>query len=252
MLNVLEDWSLGISDALGDIITSLGWTAPILVAVIFLAVSAGVVIGHVLGSLALSRIAQKQGASRKMTVLCWMPFLRYFAIGKLAERCDARRGKKPDPWGRLAARVGFPVMLVASLLFWATLVLFLAIGMLLSLLSLMETVDLGDGALAGVVRVIAFVFVAALYVASMVLSEYSYLLIIVPVLVMGLCAVLSAVLGAVGLAISYVCYAKILREYFPSPVLGVLIAVSAVFGLFPITLLVASFKAPLPAVAYGE
>ena len=249
MLDHLEELSQNILSVIEDVVAEQKWNVLILL-LIPLGIGASAVAGHLMGSYALARIAKKQGASRKMTLLCWIPFLRYFAIGKLSERCDARRGKQGGPWSKNAAYVGMPVMLVAGLLFWATLLLFFIVVITLSLLILMETIDLGNDALATVVRVIAFAVVAVVYVAAMLMSEYSYLLIIVPILVTVLCGVLSAVIGAVGLAISYVCYAKILREYFRTPTLGVLMAVSAVLGLFPITLLVASFREPLPAVAY--
>ncbi len=251
MLDLLEDLSQALIDIIGDVIESLGWKGPIFGVLILLAFSACVVISHLLGSYALSRIAKGQGARRKMEVLCWVPFFRYYAVGKLSERCDARRGKEFGPWSKLAIRVGIPVMLVAGLLFWMALILFVGFMTFLFLLFFMESVDLGEGFFAEVARGIALVFVAIVFLLASLLSDFSYLLIIVPIILAVLCAVLSVVLGAVGLAISYVCYAKILREYFRSPALGVLIAVSAVLGLFPITLLIASFREPLPAVAYN-
>ena len=250
MLDWLEEFTQNIMYAVEDAVAGQKWGVLILVLLVPPVVSACAVIGHVLSSLALSRIAKGQGARRKMVVLCWVPFFRYYAVGKLSERCDARRGKEFGPWSKLATSVCIPVMLVAGLLFWMALILFVGFMTFLFLLFFMESVDLGEGFFAEVARGIALVFVAIVFLLASLLSDFSYLLIIVPIILAVLCAVLSVVLGAVGLAISYVCYAKILREYFRSPALGVLIAVSAVLGLFPITLLIASFREPLPAVAY--
>ena len=50
----------------------------------------------------------------------------------------------------------------------------------------------------------------------------------------------------------YVCYAKILREHFKSPWRWVLVVISVLLRIFPITLLIASLRTPLPAVAYGN
>ena len=52
---------------------------------------AGGVIGYVLQSVALCRIAKRYGAGKRLRTKACLPFVRYFAIGKMAER----RAKTP-------------------------------------------------------------------------------------------------------------------------------------------------------------
>ena len=250
MLDFLEDLSQSILNLVERVAKALEWKLLILAVLIPLIVVVCCIAYHLIGSFALSRIAKRQGARRRIVVLCWLPFVRYFAIGKLAERCDARCGKQIGNWSKLATCVGMPLMLVASLLFWVALTLLFAAGMLLSMICMMDSFYGDQGFLIQVFEVISAVVWVLLYLVAMLLGGRSYLILIIPLLLAVICAVLCVVLGVFPLCISYVCYAKILRGYFRSPQLGVWIAASVVLGLFPIALLVASFKEPLPAVAY--
>lgn len=250
MIDHLEKLSQNIMSVIEDIVAEQKWGVLTLLMLIPLAIGASAVVGHLMGSYALARIAKKQGAGHKMVFLCWVPFLRYFAIGKLSERCDARRGKEIASWNKLTAYVGMPLMLAASLLFWIVIVMCVALLLGVTAIAVVDAWSQNLGQVPKVFEYAATVFVLGLYLLATLVGGQTDLLFLIPLLGIVLCAVLSAVIGAVGLAISYVCYAKILREYFRSPALGVLIAVSAVLGVFPITLLVASFREPLPAVAY--
>ena len=59
-------------------------------------------VGYVLQSVALTRIAKKMGAWRNICIMACLPFVRYFAIGKLAERGDAvLNTQKRRLWGRI-------------------------------------------------------------------------------------------------------------------------------------------------------
>ena len=53
---------------------------------ILLVLVLGGLVGYVLQSVALTRIAKKMGAWRNIRIMACLPFVRYFAIGKLAER----------------------------------------------------------------------------------------------------------------------------------------------------------------------
>ena len=62
----------------------------------------GGVVGYVLQSVALCKIAKRYGAGKKLRTKACLPFVRYFAIGKMAERCDVvQESSKRHLWGRI-------------------------------------------------------------------------------------------------------------------------------------------------------
>lgn len=240
-----------ISRFLADLIEDLGqedliFLLSVCVAVPLLCALAGIV-GYVLQSTALGRIAKGQGAVKVIARLVWVPYARYYAIGKLGERCEARRAKHARVRGKPMVAICTPLSVLAAICAVASFVLVVLPLLLLLLIRLLDS----DG-LPGILQIIAYVFVFAIFLFAFAVEDGALLL-------LGLCFMLGILLLVASLALSlaaripqYVCFAKILREYFEPPVCYVLTVLSVLLDAFPITLLIASFRNPVPAAAYQE
>ena len=57
------------------------------------------IVGYVINALGIYRLAKQQGVDYAW--LAWIPYAQYYIFGKVTEQCDARRGSKHYPWGKI-------------------------------------------------------------------------------------------------------------------------------------------------------
>ena len=203
--------------------------------------------GYVLQSIALCRIAKRYGAGKRLRTKACFPFLRYFAIGKIAERCDVVSGaQKRRLWGRIlviVCSVTVPIMVLSLLIAWIGLP-----GMqLLSILteSSGSTTRGVDGVLEVVLRVLYVLLVLPglpLIILQIFASDlYATLYVLLPFIGLA-CLLAGALLVAVIRTLSGVCYYKMLRGYYPNKRALLLTIGGAVTGWMPVVLFIASRK----------
>ncbi len=227
----------------------------ILVGVVFgllLALVLALFVGYVLQSAALAKIGKRMGAWRNIRTMAALPFARYFAIGKLAERSDAVHGTqgKRRLWGRI-------LLICCCILIPIT-----AVVLIIGIVGLPGTqlfamlVESSDRALGGadsrVVTILvslAYVLLVLIALPALLLNLISYelfALIMVALPIVGLvCLLVGVLLLAIVRTLCGVCYYKVLRSYFESKVAMALTVIGAVTGLTPIALFVASRKKTL-------
>ena len=201
-------------------------------------VALAMLVGYVLTSIALARIAKREGAQQKVVRRAWIPFARYDTLGRLTERCDARRGKEIKLRTRAVTVTGWVTMPLAAVLYVVGSVM-LFVPLLFLLISITPALDPIATSVENLLGVLG----------------YDLLAVIIILLMLPVGELLRGAAGALALpstVLFYVCYAKILREHFKSPWRWVLVVISVLLRIFPITLLIASLKTPLPAVAYGN
>ncbi len=201
-------------------------------------VALAMLVGYVLTSIALARIAKREGAQQKVVRRAWIPFARYDTLGRLTERCDARRGKEIKLRTRAVTVTGWATMPLAAALYVVGSVM-LFVPLLFLLISITPALDPIATSVENLLDVLG----------------YDLLAVIIILLMMPVGELLRGAAGALALpstVLFYVCYAKILREHFKSPWRWVLVVISVLLRIFPITLLIASLRTPLPAVAYGN
>ena len=201
-------------------------------------VALAMLVGYVLTSFALARIAKREGAQQKVVRRAWIPFARYDTLGRLTERCDARRGKEIKLRTRAVTVTGWATMPLAAALYVVGSVM-LFVPLLFLLISITPALDPIATSVENLLDVLG----------------YDLLAVIIILLMMPVGELLRGAAGALALpstVLFYVCYAKILREHFKSPWRWVLVVISVLLRIFPITLLIASLKTPLPAAAYGN
>lgn len=201
-------------------------------------VALAMLVGYVLTSFALARIAKREGAQQKVVRRAWIPFARYDTLGRLTERCDARRGKEIKLRTRAVTVTGWATMPLAAVLYVVGSVM-LFVPLLFLLISITPALDPIATSVENLLDVLG----------------YDLLAVIIILLMMPVGELLRRAAGALALpstVLFYVCYAKILREHFKSPWRWVLVVISVLLRIFPITLLIASLKTPLPAAAYGN
>ena len=201
-------------------------------------VALAMLVGYVLTSFALARIAKREGAQQKVVRRAWIPFARYDTLGRLTERCDARRGKEIKLRTRVVTVTGWATMPLAAALYVVGSVM-LFVPLLFLLISITPALDPIATSVENLLDVLG----------------YDLLAVIIILLMMPVGELLRGAAGALALpstVLFYVCYAKILREHFKSPWRWVLVVISVLLRIFPITLLIASLKTPLPAAAYGN
>ncbi len=198
-------------DGIIDIFEDGMFTAGGIVALILL-LAAGIssLIGSITGlvfyimySLGLHRMAKQLDACHP--VLAWLPFAQYFAIGKIAERCDERRGITSKAWGK--------ILLICSI-----------------------------GGMAAVL--VLSVLAAGCYLAMALLG-------IIGMIGAMLFEVVATAVAFVPMILSFVCIWKMFKVYYKSPMDVVLFIVSLLLSVQPITVLIASFRTPMPA-AYEQ
>lgn len=216
----------------GDDLLLILWLWVGLQALVILAL----LIGYVLTSLALARIAKREGAQLKVVRRAWIPFARYDTLGKLSERCDARRGKELKLKSRAVTITGWATMPLAVVLYVVGSVM-LFVPLITLLISVTPALDPIAASIENLLDTLGYDLLAVILI-----------LLMMPVGELLRCA--AGVLALPSTVLFYVCYAKILREHFKSPWCWVLVVISVLIGIFPITLLIASLKKPLPAKAY--
>ena len=207
----------------------------------------GGVVGYVLQSVALCKIAKRYGAGKKLRTKACLPFVRYFAIGKMAERCDVVSGaQKRRLWGRIlviVCSIAVPITAVLLILAW--------IGLpgiqLLSILA--ESADSITRDVDGVLAVVLSVLYVLLLLPGIPLmllqifssDLYATLYVLLPFIGL-VCLIVGTLLVAAIRALSGVCYYKILRGYFVSKSALLLTIGGAVTGWMPVVLFIASRK----------
>lgn len=205
------------------------------------------VIGYVLQSVALCKIAKRYGAGKKLRTKACLPFVRYFAIGKMAERCDVVSGtQKRRLWGRiLVITCSIMVPIAVLMLILGGLGFFGTQFFAMLTESSGAIMDDADGAI-GVVTVVLFVLCLLPAIPLLLLlwfeTETLALLMVVLPFIGLVCLLVGALLVAVIRTLSGVCYYKMLRGYFPDKSALLLIIGGAVTGWTPVVLFLASRK----------
>lgn len=195
------------------------------------------IVGYVLGSVALVRISKRQGAWRNIRIMACLPFVRYFAIGKLAERGDAvLNTQKRRLWGRLLLAVcciSIPFMVAALLI--------AAFGLIGTQFFAMAEASLEafENDYVHVLVIIIFLPLVLLYLLAY--EWYTLLMVVLPFVGIA-CLLLGTVVLAVIRALSGTCYYKILRTVYAQKAALLLTIIGAVTGLTPIVLFIASLK----------
>ncbi len=206
-------------------------------------------VGYVLGSLALAKIAKKQGAWRNIRTMACLPFARYFVIGKLAERSDAVHGTqgKRRLWGRLlfiCCCVLIPITAAVLLIGIIGVPGTQVFAMLIE--SSNRALGGADSRVVTILASLAYVLLVLIALPALLLNLISselFALVMVALPIVGaVCLLVGVVLLAIVRTLCGVCYYKVLRSYFESKVAMILTVIGAVTGLTPIALFVASRK----------
>ena len=208
---------------------------------------AGGVIGYVLQSVALCRIAKRYGAGKRLRTKACLPFVRYFAIGKMAERCDVVSGaQKRRLWGRILVIVCcilIPIAVVSLLLGGIGLFGTQVFAMLTE--SSGSILDDADGVMeivTGVLYILLLLPSVPLLLLLWFRTETLALLMVVLPFIGLVCLLVGALLVAVIRTLSGVCYYKMLRGYFVPKSALLLTVGGAVTGWTPVVLFIASRK----------
>lgn len=182
-------------------------------------VALAMLVGYVLTSFALARIAKREGAQQKVVRRAWIPFARYDTLGRLTERCDARRGKEIKLRTRAVTVTGWATMPLAAVLYVVGSVM-LFVPLLFLLISITPALDPIATSVENLLDVLG----------------YDLLAVIIILLMMPVGELLRRAAGALALpstVLFYVCYAKILREHFKSPWRWVLVVISVLLRVSP-------------------
>lgn len=235
-----EDFELS---AEGFLIVFLGILAVILLTCLC------AIAGYVLQTIALTKIAKQQGAWRNIRIMACLPFTRYFAIGKLAERSDAMQqiDSKRRLWGRIlliTCCVAVPILI-------ATLVLSV-ICLPGTQLFAMVVDNIGGGIgssnskLVDALVLALYVLLILIYLPAILVNIIDYDLLPFLMIVLPFVGLASLLVGMALLVLIRtlcgICYYKVLRTHFESKTALILTVVGAVTGLSPIVLFVASVK----------
>lgn len=92
---------------------SVGLLAVILIAV-FSIVFLIAIVAYVLNALAIFRLAKQQNVENAW--MAWIPYAQQFTMGKIAEKCDERRGLATKPWGKILLFVSIGAAVAGALL----------------------------------------------------------------------------------------------------------------------------------------
>lgn len=204
---------------------------------ILLVLVLGGLVGYVLQSVAITKIAKKMGAWRNIRIMACLPFVRYFAIGKLAERGDAvLNTQKRRLWGRLLLAVcciSIPFMVAALLI--------AAFGLIGTQMFAMVNTTL-EMAHNDLVYILAFIVFLPFILFYLVAYEwYALMMVILPIAGI-LCLISGVALIAWVRVLCGTCYYKVLRTVYAQKTALILTIIGAVTGLSPIVLFVASLK----------
>ena len=205
------------------------------------------VIGYVLQSVALYKIAKRYGAGKQLRTKACLPFVRYFAIGKMAERCDVVSGaQKRRLWGRiLVITCSIMVPIAVLMLILGGLGFFGTQFFAMLSESSGSIFDDANGVVEIVTGVLYILFlVPALPFLLLLLFEtetFALLMVVLPFIGLA-CLLVGTLLVAAVRTLSGVCYYKILRGYFPDKSALLLTVGGAVTGWTPVVLFIASRK----------
>ncbi len=72
------------------------------------------IIGYVINALGIFRLAKKLNVD--LAWLAWIPVAQYFTVGKVAEKCDDRRGNIVKSWGKILLIANLIAMVVSAVL----------------------------------------------------------------------------------------------------------------------------------------
>lgn len=136
----LWDEVMGSPDIIGGS-ESIGFGSVLVLMLVIWLISAVVsltvtLLAYLIYALGTYRLAKKLGVERAW--LAWIPCAQYFTLGKVAEKCDERRGLAVKPWGLIMLLVSVgAVVLVTVLMGLGTLIsmLLAPLGMLFSMLA---------------------------------------------------------------------------------------------------------------------
>ena len=194
-------------------------------------------IGYVVQSMALTRLAKKMGAWRNIRIMACLPFVRYFSIGKLAERSDAVLGnEKRRLWGKLLLIVccfSIPFMIAALLI--------AAFGLVGTQTFAMvdRVIDMSHNEL---VYILALIVLLPFVLLNLVAYEwYAFMMVTLPIAGI-LCLILGVALLAWVRTLCGMCYYRVLRTVYAQKTALILTVIGAVTGLSPIVLFVASLQ----------
>ena len=205
------------------------------------------VIGYVLQSVALCKIAKRYGAGKQLRTKACLPFVRYFAIGKMAERCDVvSSAQKRRLWGRiLVITCSIMVPIAVLMLILGGLGFFGTQFFAMLTESSGSIFDDADGAVEIVTGVLYILFVVPALPFLLLLwfetETFALLMVVLPFIGLA-CLLVGTLLVTVIRTLSGVCYYKILRGYFPDKSALLLTVGGAVTGWTPVVLFIASRK----------
>ncbi len=205
-------------------------------------------VGYVLQSVALARIAKQQGAWRNIRIMAWLPFCRYFSVGKLAERCDVMQNcEKRRLWGRIlliSCCVLIPIVIVALIVAALSLPGTQLFALLIE--SGGDVIGDSDSKLVNALILMVYVLFVLIALPIILFTLISYELFAFVLVALPIAGIVCLLFGVAILAIirtlGGVCYLKVLREYFESRTALILTVIGQVTGLMPVVLLVASLK----------
>lgn len=216
-------------------------------AVLLLVLACGIA-GYALQSVALCRIAKKQGAWRNIRTMACLPFARYFALGKIAERCDViQNSEKRRLWGK---RVLIVCCLIVPLIIALLLVAVIGIFGTQLLIMIGEnqnsiTRGIDSDVLRFVINVVD-VFLCIIALPALLLNAFAnelftFLMVSLPFAGF-LCLLLGMACTAVVRTLCGKCYYRILCTYYGDTTSIVWTVVGALMGWTPIVLFAASLK----------
>ena len=213
-----------------------------------LALVLGGIAGYVFGAIGVSKIAKKQGAWRNIRIMACFPFVRYFAVGKTAERCDVlQNAENRRLWGRrllICSCILVPVAVIALII--------AIVGIPGAQLFVMIAEDGGSFLWDCDVKLVNVVMLI-LYVLLVVIALPVILLALVAEEMFSLVFVLAPFAGILGLLVGIAlvaiirtqsgkCYYKMLRTVYAEKTAMILTVAGALTGLSPFVLFAASVK----------
>ena len=204
------------------------------------------VIGYVLQSVALCKIAKRYGAGKQLRTKACLPFVRYFAIGKMAERCDVVDGtEKRRLWGRILVITCSIMVPIAVLMLILGGLGFFGTQFFAMLTESSGSLGDADGGME-IVTVVLYILLLLPSVPLLLLlwfktETFALLMVVLPFVGL-VCLLVGALLVAVIRTLSGVCYYKMLRGYFVPKSALLLTIGGAVTGWTPVVLFIASRK----------
>lgn len=210
----------------------------------------GGIAGYVLQSVAVCKIAKKQGAWRNIRIMACFPFVRYFAMGKVAERCDVlHAAERRRLWGRILLICCCVLVPIAAI---SLVVAFIGLPGAQTFVMLAE--DGGsflwnaDSELLNMVMLLLYILLIAIALPALILALASNEVFLLVMVVLPFAGIVGLLLGvalvAVIRALNGMCCYKILRTCYADKVALILTVIGALTGLSSVALFAASLKKP--------